>query len=200
MEVKLENLIEKIKEEGVQAAKKQSGEIVGQAQKEASQILEAAKKEATQIVETAKTQAEKFKKSAESAIQHASRDTILIVKEQLKALFDRVLKKEVGQVLGPDFLKELIVKLVENLAKGQKLEILLNAQEQEKLYDMILSSLKTELKKSVTIKADTRAHKGFRIGIEGEEAYYDLTDEGIAEFIKQFLNPVLSEIFERSDG
>ena len=95
MEAKLENLIEKIKLEGVQEAKKQSDDIIAKAKEEASSIVITARNEAEQIVENAKIESEKFRKNAESAIQQGARDVVLVLKEKIRDLFDRVFKMQI---------------------------------------------------------------------------------------------------------
>ncbi|MCK4689263.1 MAG: DivIVA domain-containing protein, partial [Candidatus Marinimicrobia bacterium] len=105
MDIKLENLIEKIKTEGVEEAKKSSKEILENAKHEASSILKKAHKDADNIIEEAQKSAGKIKTNAESALRQAERDTVLVTKEKITKLFDRVFKKEVTKTLSPEFLR-----------------------------------------------------------------------------------------------
>lgn len=190
MEVRLENLIEKIKSEGVDTANKQADDIVVKAKADAAKIIEAAKSEALTIKDNAEKEAEDFKANAEASVKQASRDTVLSLKDKIKSLFDAVLSKQVGAAFDEAFMKDLIVKIVENWSQGKDVSVLAGAIDVEKLKGMVVS----ELKKDMEIKLDNKITNGFRIGIKGEDLTYDFTDESVLEALKLFLNPKLAEL------
>ena len=200
MDVKLENLIERIKQEGVEGAQKTSEEILKKAQKEAEAIVKNAKKEAEKIIEDAKRQTDQIQKSSETALRQAARDSELLLRERFTALFDNVFKKEVSGTLTPDFLKEIILKIVDKWLKNPNIDIVLSEEDKKKLEKLLFASIKKDLKKSITIHASSDVIQGFRIGQKGEEVYYDFSDETIANMLKMFLNPRLNEILDRKDG
>jgi vacuolar-type H+-ATPase subunit H len=68
MEMNLENLISKLKNEAVEDARKTGMEIKQQAQKEADDILEKARSEAERMKTDAEQQSLKYHKNAELAI------------------------------------------------------------------------------------------------------------------------------------
>ncbi len=196
MEAQLENLIEKLKTEGVQAARKQSDEIIKNAGDEARKIVDTAQNESKQIIKQAKQEAEKFKASAEAAIKQASRDLILVIKEKIIGLFDKTLKVQIKEPLSQDFLKELIINFVKQVQTQDAVEVIINEGEKEKLLKFLQTSLKKELKNDVEIKVSNRITKGFRIGVKGQDVYYDFTDESIVAALKEFLNPSLAKLME----
>jgi len=198
MEAQLENLIEKLKAEGVQAAQQKSSKIISDADKEAEKIIEKAKSEAKKILEHAKQETEKFKASAESAIKQAARDLILLLKEKIEGLFNRSLKNQIKVSLEPDFIKELIIKFVDQSKTQNTVEVIINESEKEKLVAFLQSSLKKELENEVEIKTSNRIDKGFRIGIKEQDVYYDFTEESISAALKEFLNPALARLLETS--
>ena len=196
MDVRLQDLIEKIKQEGVDTAQKQADDIVAQAKSKAQEIVASANKEAKEIVEKGKDDVERFEKTAQSAVQQAARDTTLIVKEEVRKIFERVLKQKVAENLSAETLKKIIVSFSENIAKGKKIDVLVSPDDQKQLSKTVTGALKKEFKKGISITPDPRIKKGIRVGIENEEAYYDITDEGITEFLKQFLSPQLAELLK----
>jgi V/A-type H+-transporting ATPase subunit E len=200
MDVKLENLIEKIKKEGVEEAEHTSGELINNSKKEAAQIIQKAKDEAEKIVENAEKEAAKFQNNAELALQQAARDTELLTKEKITALLDDVLKKQVGNTLTPDFLKDLVLKIVGEWAQNTSAEVVLSGKDKEKLQDLLNASMQEELKKSVTIKLGDSTNKGFSIGLKDNDIFYDISDESITDILKTFLNPNLKEIMEKQNG
>ena len=70
----------------------------------------------------------------------------------------------------------------------------------KKLEGLLFKALKKELKESVTIRIGHGMTKGFRIGVKGEDVYYDISDESIAALLKSFLNPGLNAIVDPQAG
>lgn len=200
MEVKIDQLIEKIKSEGVETAKQNADEIVQNAKKEADSIVSDAKKEAEKIINDAKQQTELFQNNAELAIKQAARDSELVVKTNIIALFDQVFKKEAGSTLAPDFMKSLIEKIVAEWGKDNEVDILVNEKDQKALESLLAQGVKGAAKDGITVKVSDDIAEGFRIGLKGEDVYYDFSDATIAEMLKSFLSPKLKEILERKDG
>ena len=201
MDVKLDSLIEKIRKEGIEEAEHTSEEIISTSKKEASEIVKKAKQEAAAILKDAEKKAAQFQENSETAVRRAARDTELLVKERITGLFDSALKKEVSEALSPDFLKDLILKVLsEWVKKNTDVEIEISGKDKEKLIDLVSSKLKKDLKDSVTIKLGNRATQGFRIGLKDEHVYYDFSEDSIAEALRMFLNPTLREILEKQDG
>ncbi len=200
MEVKLENLIEKIKSEGVMGAQKESDEIITKAKKEAEEIVANAQKQADDIVSKGEAKAQQFQANAELAIQQAARDGELLFKSKITDLFDRVFKRTVQTTVSPEFMKEMILKIVDEWKDDSSVEIAVNDQEKEKLEQVLFKGLKDEEKKGITIKPSSNISGGFQIGIKDENVYYDFTDESLADILKSFLNPRLNEILSKKNG
>jgi V/A-type H+/Na+-transporting ATPase subunit E len=194
MEVKLESLIEKIKRDGIEEAQRNADEITRDAKQDAASIVEDAKKEAEKIIADANHQASQLQANAEVAVRQAVRNAELQLRARITALFDRAFKAEVSRALTPDFLQSLILKVVEAWGNDSVVEITLSPDEHEPLQALLSKCLKDELKNSVTIKAHPRISKGFRISLQGEDVYYDLTDEGIATSLNAFLSGSIREI------
>jgi len=200
MDVKLENLIERIKQEGVEGAQKTSEEMLKKAQKEAEEIVKKAKKEAEKIIEDAKQQTDRMQKSSETDLKQAVRDSELLMRERFSALFDSVFKKEVSSTLKPDFIKDIILKIIDKWLKNPNIDIELSEEDKKNLEELLFTSIKKDLKKTITLHVSGDVNKGFRIGQKGEDVYYDFSDETIASMLKRFLNSRLIEILDRKDG
>jgi len=198
MESKLEHLIEKIKTDGINEAQKSADEIIKTARKEAGSIIKKAQEDAQKIVADAGKQAEKLQSNAESALKQAARDTVLVTKEKLIKLLDKVFQRELGTALSPDFMKELILKIVEHWSGGAKLKVLVSEKDLEELRELMFVKNRSELKDTVTIKVDKGISKGFRVGLKDNNVYYDFTDASIAEFLAEFLNPGIREILDKA--
>ncbi len=200
MEVKLDNLIEKIKADGIEEANQKADEIIEKAKKEAADLKKKAQQEADQIISDAENEAKGFEEKSKRSLQLAARDTELLVKEKLTALFDRSLKSQVSETLKPDFLKTLILKVVDQWKENETSQIELSEEDKKQLDPLIQDTLRTEIKDSLTLKVSDRVTRGFQIRIEDGDVYYDLTDDNIAEVLYLFLNPKLKEMLDGDNG
>ena len=196
MAMDLKNIIERIKEEGVDEAQKKAGDIIDKAESQASETIASAEETQKEIIEKAKAKAEKFKASSEEAMRQASRDVLLGLRENIIELFDKVIKRDVAEELSPDVMKEMIIRLVEKFRESgeTEVEILLSDKDKSQLEETLLHDLKKEMKKGVELKASSSMEHGFRIGEKDGNSYYDFTDEAIEEAFKSYLNKKLSEI------
>jgi V/A-type H+-transporting ATPase subunit E len=202
MEMKLDSLIERIKKDGVQEAQKASTQIQQSAKEEADRVIVAAKLEAENIIENAKEEAARLRANTISALKQSARDLMLSVREQLVNLCDAILKEDISKKLTPDFLKELIVKVVDKWSpkKGEVVEVVVAEEDAKKLKQLISAQFKEKTKVTIEIKISRNIDKGFGIGIKGSDVYYDFTDESILEALKTFLNPAMSTMLNISNG
>ena len=69
MDVQLQELIDKIKRDGVAVAENSASEMISNAEKEAKRIIDNAKREAENIIDQAKEEANRFEKSSEDSIK-----------------------------------------------------------------------------------------------------------------------------------
>lgn len=196
MEVDLKNIIEKIKTEGVDEAQKQAGDIVAKAEAKAKEVMDSAQKQKAALIESAKAEAARMKANGEEAMRQASRNVLLGLRQNIIALFDKVVKTKVGEALSPDVVKEMVVRLVEKFNESGKteVEVLLSSQDKKELEKTLFTALQTEVARGVTLKASAGMEHGFRIGEKDSNAYYDFTDDAIEEVFKSYLNKRLSEI------
>jgi len=82
MENKLQELTNKLYEEGLAKGREQADAVIKQAKEEANAIVEKAKKEAVWMVERAEKEAADHKEQVENEIRMASRHTISTLKKK----------------------------------------------------------------------------------------------------------------------
>jgi len=200
MDVNLEDLIEKIKKEGIEEGQQAADAIVSKAEEQAASIIDNARSEAGKIISEARIQAEKMQENAQQALRQAARDVELLLKERFSALFDRVFRREVGRALTPEFLQGIILKLVTGWTEKGKVEVVITEADREKLETLLFEHLAEELRDSVTLRVSNSVARGFRFELKDGRVYYDFTDETIAEALKAFINPSLQAILNGKDG
>ena len=195
MEMELNNLIDKIKREGVQEAQKDADKVLAAAREKAREIIEAAETRKADIIKDGQMQAKNFKNSAEEAVKQAARDVLLALRGRVTELFGRVVKDRTSRELTADVLKEIIASAVRNFRKGGALdiEVLVAKNDRDKLQKSLFTALAKDLKARLTVTGTSGIEKGFRIGEKGKDSYFDFTGEAIAESFTRYLNPRLVE-------
>ena len=200
MEIQLQELIDKIKKDGIESASEEASQIKAQAETEAGRIVEAARKEAADIVARGKADAERSEKAGVAALEQASRNLVLAFKGEIEALLARIVAARVEASYGDDALKAIIPDLVKNWAAGgaDSLDLILGEESLGKLRSYFNGELAAEISRGVELKSDRNLGAGFHIANKDGSAYYDFSAESVAELLSAYLNPRLSEILRTS--
>jgi V/A-type H+-transporting ATPase subunit E len=199
MEIQLQELIDKIKKDGIESASEEAARLKRDAENEAKRIVDAAQKEAADIVARGKQDAERSQKAGAAALEQASRNLVLAFKGEIEALLAKIVVQETSAAYGEDTLKAALPDLVKSwAAKGgsDELAVILPEGELKKLEGWFKDKLAAELKKGVELKSDRNLGAGFRIANKDGSAYFDFSAEAVAELLSAYLNPHLAEILK----
>ena len=196
MDVQLQELIDKIKSEGIKTPEQESDRVLKEAEHKANAILADAHDEASSIIAKAKEEAHRFEQTAEEAVKQAGRNTILSLRTRVTEFFDAVIAEETKQAYSLKVLEEAIVSLIKAWSKEQvpNLQVLMSSSDLKKIEKQLKSRLAAELKKGVELKPFPELQAGFRIAMKAGSAYYNFSDQGIAEILAEYLNPKIAEI------
>ncbi|GHV68455.1 V-type ATP synthase subunit E [Spirochaetia bacterium] len=205
MDIQLQELIDKIKRDGIESASEEAARVKIQADTEARRIVEAAKKEADEIIARGKADAERSERAGAAALEQASRNLVLAFKGEIQTLLDKLVAQETSAALGEDVLKAALPEILKSwVSKGGdsgnqgSLDLLLPEAELGKLQSWFTGKLTAEIKKGVELKADRNLGAGFRIANRDGSAYYDFSAESVAELLSAYLNPRLGDILKKS--
>lgn len=196
MEIQLAQLISKIKTEGIKAAEDNVEKIIQDAQHKADTIIKDAEKKAAELIASAQKDALRFENSAKETVKQAGRDMILTVRKNLTDIFDRLLKAETDRALSANVMEEIIVSTVKNWDKAQAGSFIVEIPEKDSdaLQKVLTSRLSEEIKNGLEIKAAKNMEKGFLVSSKDGSAYFNFSDEGIAEALSEYLNPKLAAL------
>lgn len=201
MDVQLQDLIEKIKKDGVEAADKSASEKIAQAKAEAEKIIANAKEEADKIIKAAKDETERMEKASEDAIRQAGRNLILSFRESVEKELSAIMTAETAKSYSPKLLENLIPEIVKAWTKNtdaSDVSVLLNEKDLKELEQNLGAALKDEISKGLTLKADNSIENGFRIGVKDGAAYYDFSAEAVADLFSAYLNPKVASIMKEA--
>ncbi len=202
MSQQVQELIDKIKNEGIEQAESKASEITAEAQKQAQQIIADAKAQAEQILNDAKTQIAKQEESSQKILQQASRDTLLSLRKSVESILNSIVQKEVGSSLDANKLSDVISNVVKESSKqagkDSSIEVLLNAKDLKAVGDTFISKLQKEIKEPLNIQSSDDVAKGFTISYDSGKSSFDFTDESLAEYFRGFLNNQISAIVQEA--
>ncbi|MCI5520219.1 MAG: V-type ATP synthase subunit E [Treponema sp.] len=199
MDVQLQELIDKIKKDGVVTAEAEASKIVEASEKKAEGIIADAQAKAAEIIKNAKAETERMEKASEEAIIQAGRNMLLSFKDSLIGELDGLIKAETEKAESKDVLTKLIPETVKAWAKNadaSELSVLLSEKDLKILESALTSELKAEVSKGLEIKPDKTLSAGFRIGVKNGAAYYDYSADSLAEMFAAYLNPKVAALLK----
>ncbi len=194
MESKLQELTNKIYNEGVEKANKEAASIIENAEKEAEKILESATKEAGKLQEKARLETEELRKNVASEVKMSTRQAISAVKQQITELITtRLVAEPVKEALkDKDFLKDIIETVIRNWdpkSGSIDLALTLPKKDAQEIGSHFESKTHEALKNKVKVEFDEKMSGGFRIG-PGDKSYVlSFTDDDFENFFKNYLRP-----------
>jgi len=201
MDIQLQELIDKIKSDGVASAENEAKRIISEAEEKAQHILSDAQKKADALMQTAKAENSRMEKASIDAIRQAGRNVLISFRDSIIAQLNAIIKKDTASALSAEVLKTLIPELLKKWLASEdasSISVLLSAKDLESVQSSLAASLKAEIAKGLIIKTDETLADGFRIGIKNGEAYYDFSSESVASLFSSYLNPQTAKIMKEA--
>lgn len=202
MEIQLQELIDQIKKDGVEAAEAQAEAILNSAKAEAEKIISDARAQADKLMQDAKYENEKTMKSGEDAIRQAGRNLLISFRESVA----RELKAVVGENVAKAFSSQDSVQLIANAVNAwtsnpgaEDISVILNTKDLQQLEDTLHAQLKEKLLGGVTLKANDNFDGGFRIAVNDDGAYYDYSAEAVTDMLSSYLSPRVTALLKEAE-
>ena len=200
MQKKLQELTEKIYQEGVDKANQEAEKIISDAKAEAKKMLDQAKKEAESKIEKAEKDSEDLKKNAMNELQLAARQAISDLKQEVTGLIQaKVIKPETQKAFKEaEFTKEIIQTLVKNWDPNSDeavdLKVLLPEKKQKEFESYFKDKAKDLLNKGLEVDFNEKVKGGFKIGPKDGSYLVSFSDEDFEHFFRLYLRPRLIEM------
>jgi V/A-type H+-transporting ATPase subunit E len=198
MQTKLQELTNKIYQEGVQKANDEASLLLSKARQEADQIVADAKAEAQRILEESEKRAEDKSRQVESELKLSASQTLSALKQTIIQLITlKVVNPGVGELFTDSkFLSSLLLKIVDGFAAngGSDLKVLLSPGDLKLLDQSIKASLADQLNKGLVVEADEKIKGGFKIGPKDGSYLISFTEEDFKNFFKNYLRSKSSEL------
>jgi V/A-type H+-transporting ATPase subunit E len=198
MQNKLQELTDKLYNEGLSKGKQEGEELLAKAKVQAEEIVAKAQAEAAQIVAAAQKQAEEIKTKVASDIKMASSQSLSATKKDIETLVvgkmtDEPVKKALTSA---DFVKELIKAVAEKFTTEGPMDLALILPEslQKDLEPFVNGELGKALNAGIEASFSKKIGGGFKIGPKDGGYFVSFTDETFNELIAEYLRPATKKI------
>ena len=201
MEIQLQELIDQIRKDGVEAAETEAETIINSAKEKAEKIIADAQAQADKILLEAKNENERMVKSSEDAIRQAGRNLLISFREGVTREMNAILNKNVTAVYSSESLAQIIINAVESWASkpdAENITVILSSESLKSLEDTLLAGLKERMLEGVTLKVGDNFDGGFRISANDTGAYYDYSAEAVVEMLSAYLSPKVTELLKEA--
>lgn len=198
MQNKLQELTDKLYNEGLSKGKQEGEAIVENAKKEREAILSQARKEAEAIVNAAKKESEDLSIKVKGDLKMAASQSISATRQDIEnlvvsSLIDKNIKSALSSA---DFVKEIITAVAQGFNKDQSvdLEVVLPESLKKELEPFITKELTKTLNAGVSAQFSKKVSGGFTIGPKNGGYFISFTDETFKELISEYLRPATKKI------
>ena len=198
MQNKLQELTDKLYNEGLSKGKQEGEALLQEATAKADSILAEARKEADGIIAKARKEAEELKTRVNADLKMAANQSIAATKQDIeKIVVAKITDREVKTALSSaDFLKEIITAVARNFnaAEPVDLEVVLPESLKKEMEPFVAKELSSILKSGITASFSKKIGGGFTIGPKDGSYFISFTDETFTDLISEYLRPAAKKI------
>ncbi|MBO4571683.1 MAG: hypothetical protein J5699_07140 [Bacteroidales bacterium] len=195
MQDKLQELMDKLYNEGLSKGRKDADELVAKAAREAEEIISNAKEKAAKIVSKAEQEADDIKSRIANDIKMASAQSITATKQNIENLVvANALNANVGKAMSDtEFVKSLLTTVVKafNAANPESvpLEVILPSSMQKELQSAFSTEIYDNLAKGSEVKFVKGMSEGFKIGPKDGGFVIGFTADDFNALLGSYLRP-----------
>ena len=194
---KLQELTQKLYQEGLQKGKEEGEALLAKAREEAAEIVKKAQEEAAAIKAKAEKDAADYKVKVESDVKMASTQTVQATRAAVENLIvAKAVEPVKGALSSEDFLKEIISAVAQKFSAQESadLSLVLPEKLQKQLEPFVKGELSKTIGKGVEASFSKKMEGGFKIGPKDGSYFISLTDEAFQALIGEYLRPVTKKI------
>ena len=193
MENKLQQLTQKLYDEGLEKGRAEADRLVGEAKNEAAKIVAEARAQAEEIVKKARDKAEDVEKNTMTEIALAGKQAAAKIKSEIASMI--VAKATAAGVkeaaLDPAFIKEMLLAVAGNWngadSSKNQLKALLPEAEQKAFEATFEAAAKELLAAGVEVGYSKEVRTGFKVGAKDGGYYISFSDQDFDALLKEYL-------------
>ncbi len=189
---KLQELTQKLYNEGLEKGRTEADRLVAEAKQEAAKIIADAKAEAEAVTKAAEVRAEDIAKNAMTEISLAGRQAVSKIKSELaEAIVAKATSDAVkAATIDSTFVKDMLLAVAKNwsAATTDVSLVALLPEDKRKELDVAMQKSADELMKAgIEVGYSKEVKSGFKVGEKSGGYYISFTDESFDALLKEYL-------------
>ncbi len=194
MESKIQELTEKLLNEGVEKGKLQAQAIVDEAKAKAQKIIDDANKQADDIREKAKDDAAQLDQNTKAELKMFTDQAVNALKSEVaNVVSDKIIKQTVDEVVDDQkFMQQFILKIAEKWAEQE--DIVISVEDAKGLKDVFAKKAKNLLDKGVKIQQVNGKAALFTVEPDNGAYKVNFGKDEFYDYFKSFLRPQLVDM------
>ena len=200
MQNKLQELTDKLYNEGLSKGKQDGEELLQKAKTESESIIAQAQAEAERIVAQANKEAEELRTKVMADVKMAATQSIAVTKQEIeKMVVTRTAAEGVKANMGnADFVKELILSVVKAFnpqnASPVDLSLILPESLKAEVEPFVKNEIANQFKGEVKVDYSKKMNGGFKVAPKDGGYVLQFTDEEFTQLIANYLRPATKKI------
>ncbi len=198
MQNKLQELTDKLYNEGLSKGRQEGEELLAKAKTQADEMIAKAQAEADRIIAAAQKQADEIKTKTASDIRMASNQSLAATKKDIETLVvGKMTEEAVKKALtSADFVKELIKAVAEKFTTDGPVDlaIILPESLQKELEPFVTKELAKILNAGVEASFSKKISGGFQIGPKDGGYFVSFSEETFNQLISEYLRPATKKL------
>lgn len=193
MDAKIQELTEKIYQEGVEKGNEEAGRIIAGAKEKEESIISEAEKKARQIIADAEKQAGEMKKNTEAELKLFASQSVEALKSEVTNLItDKVVTDNVkAATADPSFMQKTILEIAREWIKNEAVTI--QTADAKVLTEYFEANAKDLLDKGVKIEQVNGKKTSFSLAPADGSYKISFGEDEFINYFKEFLRPQLIE-------
>jgi len=209
----VQNLIDRIRDQGVQAAQEEADRLLREARQRATEIVAQARAEADATQEKTRAEIEAYRAASIEALRLAARDTVLQLKAGVISRFEEFVKRLVTSATrDKELIRSIVLVLAGHAAdefiKDKEIQVRISSSILEDQADPVLMKegnlailgLSSDmLREGLELVPDHDVEGGARVRLVRDKLDIDLSDRAVARMIAQHLIPRFKAVMEGAE-
>lgn len=193
MDTKIQELTEKIYQEGVEKGQEEAGRIIAEAREQEQTVIREAENKAKQILADAEKQAGELKRHTEAELRLFASQAVEALKSEIANLVtDRIVTDNVkGATADVGFMQRVILEITKEWVKNEAVTI--QTTDAQSLTGYFEANAKELLQKGIKIEQVNGKKSSFTLAPADGAYKISFGEEEFIAYFKEFLRPQLIE-------
>ena len=195
MQNKLQELTDRLYEEGLSKGRAEGERLLEEARAKAAEIVKDAEAQAEALVEKARREAQDIRSKADSDLKMAASQCLQATKKDIENLLVAGIC-DTQDLRDPGFLRKIILAVAEKFSAEESADLALVLPEslRDELTPFVSGALAEALKGEVKASFSKKISGGFTIGPRDGSYFISLTEDTFKELIGGYIRPVTRKI------